>query len=113
MGRVMMHLRAILSGLVLGSLTACGPGVTNEELRAKLDQRARFDLDCDTLRVRALEHTNGYTVSYGVTGCGHRATYVLNGTTLSWVMNAADGRPTGRTSEEAPRRAPPPAPPPH
>jgi hypothetical protein len=108
----MNHSAMVAIGLMTTlPVTACGAGVSNDELRAKLDQRARFDLACPDLQLHPLEETNGYTVSYGVTGCGRRVTYVLNGTTRSWVMNVAEGRATGQTPAEAPP-PPPPAPPP-
>jgi len=86
------------------ALTACPMGMGNEELRAKLDNRAKFDLKCSDLQVVALEATNERVTSYGVTGCGHRVTYVLNAGTLSWVMNVSDGSPV-ETSAGAPTPA--------
>jgi hypothetical protein len=92
------------------ALTSCAP--SNDELRAKLDQRARFDLSCSSIYLQPLEETSGYTMSYGVTGCGRRVTYVLNATTQSWVMNVDEGRPTGQAPAEAPPpHMPPPMPP--
>jgi hypothetical protein len=101
--RTAFHLLCL--AFCLSSL-ACGP--SNDDLRAKLDGRAQFDLACKDLHIAPLEETNGYVVSYGVTGCGKRVTYVLNATTQAWVMNVADGSPTGVGPGEAP---PPPAPP--
>ena len=96
--------RSQLASVTLAStllVLACG-GVSNNELRAKLVRRAQYDLDCSHVDLKPLEETNGYTMSYGVTGCGRRVTYVLNATTQSWVMNVADGQPTGQTPAEAP-----------
>lgn len=90
-------------------LGACGP--SNDGLRAKLDSRARFDLGCKDIYVTPLEETNGHIVSYGVTGCGKRVTYVINATTLSWVMNVSDGQPTGMMPDNPPPPPPPPPPP--
>jgi hypothetical protein len=78
---------------------ACVP--TNPELREKLLTRARFDLDCDELRLRPLEKTNGYVTSYGVTRCDRRATYVLNPSSQSWIMNVSDGQAVGRTAKDS------------
>jgi hypothetical protein len=95
----------VILGVAATALAACGP--SNDELRAKLDSRAQFDMNCPNPRAVSLEETNGYVTSYGVTGCGRRATYVLNATTMSWVMNVSDGRPIGEAPGEAPQ---PPAP---
>jgi len=108
-------MRRILQGLgtiACACVLACG-GASNDSLRAKLDSRARFDLGCSDIQLAPLEETNGYIVSYGVTGCGRRVTYVINATTESWVMNVADGQPTGQSPEERQRRGQPVAPPPH
>jgi hypothetical protein len=95
--------------LVLLSFLGCGP--SNDSLRAKLENRAQFDTNCTALQLVPLEQTNGYTTTYGVTGCGRRLTYVLNAATASWILNADDGRPA-----QVPVESPPPVPappPPH
>src|SRR4051794_29928726 len=87
------------------TLAACGPG--NDDLRGKLDNRAKFDMNCPNLQVVPLEETRGYVTSYGVTGCGRRVTYILNASTASWVMNVSDGQ----SVSAGPVQAPPPPPP--
>lgn len=81
--------------------SACGP--SNADLRSKLENRAAFDLGCQSLQLTALESTNGYVTTYGVIGCGHRATYVLNAQTLSWVMNVSDGAAASPPTDQGKR----------
>jgi hypothetical protein len=91
-------MRAAVVFAVLGVLVGCGI-TTNEELRAKLENRAKFDLNCQDLKVQPLETSRGFVTSYGVVGCERRATYVLNSSTASWIMNVVDGAPV--TSKDA------------
>jgi hypothetical protein len=91
-------MRATAVVAVVGVLVGCG--TTNEELRAKLESRAKFDLNCQDVKVQPLETSNGFVTSYGVVGCERRATYVLNNSTASWIMNVVDGVPV--SSKEAP-----------
>ena len=90
--------RAALFGLmvVTAALLACaGADDVNERYKPKLVTRAHFDLNCpDKLRTMPLEIDDaGVIKSYGVAGCGKRATYVLapDGT---WLMNSGqDAKP--------------------
>jgi hypothetical protein len=102
----------ILAFVVLGTLLACG-GASNEDLKAKLNSRARFDMRCERLALVPLEESNGRVTSYGVIGCGKRTTYVLNASTMSWVMNVEGGQPVAAPVQDPPPPTPPPpAPPP-
>jgi hypothetical protein len=64
----------------------CGPNI--ETLRT----RAAYDFRCadDQLTLTPLG-----TGTYGVDGCGHRATYVQSATG-QWVMNTLDGTLGGK-----------------
>jgi len=95
-------------GLLFVSLSGCYP--SNDSLRAKLDTRAKFDLNCNQLQLVPLEETNGHITSYGVMGCGRRATYILNTQSATWIMNVEGGQPAGSYPEQPPP-PPPPAPP--
>lgn len=77
-------LLAVLSG-------ACG-AMYNDGFKSDLEKRAAFDLDCapSKLGFRELSETNGLVTSYGVRGCGHQATYVLNVQSQVWVQNSGD-----------------------
>jgi hypothetical protein len=77
-----------LGAVVLGAV-ACG--AMNDDLRSKLEQRARFDLRCDELTYTPFGDTRHVIKSYGVEGCGQRATYMLMSDYETWVMNTADG----------------------
>ena len=94
--RIGLVLAVVASAFLLG---ACVP--TNPELREKLLTRARFDLDCDEIRLRPLEKTNGWVTSYGVTGCDRRATYVLNTSSQSWIMNVSDGEAVSKSGKQS------------
>jgi hypothetical protein len=71
------------------SLVGC---YSNTNLRADLERRAHFDLSCqDGLQMVPLgTFPNGLTNSYGVSGCGRQATYVLLNTGV-WAMNSVAG----------------------
>jgi hypothetical protein len=73
-----------------GALSGC---VTNESLRAQLERRAAYDLRCEQLQLTPLEERGTTIASYGVAGCGQRATYVLQRSTGTWVMNVITGPP--------------------
>jgi hypothetical protein len=62
----------------------------NDTLQTDLQKRASFDLDCppSKLHYRKLSETSGLVTSYGVRGCGQRATYVLNAQGQVWVQNS-------------------------
>lgn len=92
-------MRATAAIAVVWVLVGCG--TTNEELRAKLESRAKFDLNCQELKVQPLETSHGYVTSYGVVGCERRATYVLNNSTASWIMNVVDGAPVSSKDASA------------
>jgi hypothetical protein len=86
--RTLPAVRTALLWFVAGLSVGCGPG--NEELRAKLETRARFDLRCEQLQVVPLERTGKTITSYGVIGCGRQASYVLNASTQSWSLDASE-----------------------
>jgi hypothetical protein len=90
-------LTTVLCGLVvlLSALLACAS--QGDNLRGELTKQARFDLPCPNhVELTPLQERNGTVTSYGVSGCGKRATYVL-GPNLTWVMSA------GPQSEAPPR----------
>ena len=94
------------AALVLG----CGPG--NAGLRAKLHQRAAFDLQCDAVQLVPLERTGSTVVSYGALGCGQHVSYVLNVHTSSWLIQGSPSQvppptpPTGGDADAATGGAP-------
>ncbi len=73
----------------------CGASYHNPRLKTKLETRAPFDLNCDQLVFQALETTRDVVTTYGVSGCGQRATYVLNVDSESWVLNVLNGAQQG------------------
>lgn len=85
------------AALVLLALLApgCSPAAQNAHGRTALESRAAFDLECprSSLVVAALSrNSHGTITSYGVEGCGRRATYVrLHDST--WLMNPSAGAP--------------------
>jgi hypothetical protein len=84
------------SGLVIPLVVlsgACG-AMYNDGLKSDLEKRATFDLDCPASKMhyRELSETNGLVTSYGVRGCGQKATYVLNVQSSVWVQNSGDSR---------------------
>jgi hypothetical protein len=95
------------------ALSGC---VTNETLRAQLEKRATYDLACNNLTLTPLEERGTTWTSYGVAGCGQRATYVLQPSTGTWVMNVVSN-PEGQadiapaavpaTAPNAPQRSTP------
>lgn len=92
--------------LVVAALLACATAESvNERMRGELLLRASFDLECkDPLETTPLQKANNDVVlSYGVSGCGRRATYVQTPTGV-WVMNSAPQGPNPVTG------APPPPP---
>jgi hypothetical protein len=108
-------LKAALGALsvVLLALLACkGPEAQNPQQKAELLKRAQFDLHCpDALNAVPLQVEGGWVRSYGVTGCGKRATYVLSPDNV-WIMNTApDGSAQVDPSLMKPRETPA-APPP-
>lgn len=85
--------REALAGLaiVVGALLACAS--QGDNLRGEVVKQARFDLPCENhVELTPLQERNGVVTSYGVTGCGKRATYVL-GPNLTWVMNSSSQKP--------------------
>lgn len=90
--------------LLLFGASACFGGGENE-LRA----RAAYDFNCpqDSLVLTELQERNwGATTNhgavYGVSGCGHRATYVNN--VGAWILNNSEDQPRspGLTLDAAP-----------
>lgn len=112
MGDRDQNLRGALGGLVVlvAALLACkGPAARSDELRADLTKRAKFDLSCPNgIELVPLQSDGDLVRSYGVTGCGKRASYVLT-PDLVWVMNSA---PDGKVNVDPSLMQPPPSPPP-
>ncbi|MES1177039.1 MAG: hypothetical protein ABUL62_22140 [Myxococcales bacterium] len=92
--------RAALVTVVLTTLAACG--ASNSDLRTRLDTRAKFDLNCPKVDLVPLETDTGLVRSYGVTGCGRRATYVLSGGNTDWYMNSSDSHAVSPVPADAP-----------
>jgi hypothetical protein len=82
-----MHIRPCF--LVLLGVVGC---YSNSNLRADLQRRASFDLSCqEPLQMVPLgTFPNEITNSYGVSGCGRKATYLLLNTGV-WAMNSSSG----------------------
>ena len=62
------------------ALATCAPTAWKNSVgRDNLLRRAQFDLRCpaDQLRLTALQFSGELVTSYGVTGCGQQATYLL------------------------------------
>src|SRR5262245_60485135 len=78
--------------IVLGAsmlLGACG-SMYNTGFQSDLRKRASFDLRCpdNYLQLYVLsQRSDGLVTSYGVDGCGQRASYVLTATG-AWAMNS-------------------------
>ena len=107
-----MHFNKLLVPFLGLCVWSCFP--SNDSLRAKLEGRAKFDMNCPEIQLAPLEETTGaygktYTTTYGVVGCGKRTTYVLNSATMSWVLNAKDMGPAAGVAQPA-TAAPPPQP---
>ena len=70
---------------------ACG-SMYNDGLKSDLEKRVAFDFDCPASKIQyhELSETNGMVTSYGVRGCGHQTTYVLNTQSGVWVQNSGD-----------------------
>lgn len=90
--------------IVLGFFSGGCGAMYNEGFREDLENRAAFDLDCpkSKLALRELSETNGLVTSYGVRGCGNRATYLLNTHSRVWVLNSEgeSRKPRKRQDEE-------------
>ena len=101
---------SVVFGLV-GLLTACGAS------RDQLRTRAAFDLDCPEASVEVIPLDRS---TYGVRGCGQKATYVevcngqpgYAGTRCTWTLDAASGAPARPPpgAPAAPRASLPPSP---
>jgi hypothetical protein len=89
--------KTALGGLMLvtAALLACATSESiNEKYKGQLMTRAKFDMNCERLSAQALQTNDaGVVRSYGVSGCGKQATYLLSNDGV-WVMNT-DGRSTG------------------
>ncbi len=72
----------------------------NEKAEEDLTRRAAFDLGCEGVDFTPLEETQGIVMTYGVRGCGRKATYV-RAPTGAWVLNVVDGEPVAGDSSEA------------
>ncbi len=114
----------------LGLAAGCGPSAAemqklhtdiSTERTTQLKKRASFDLGCDNLEITCLSQetwSNDVEVchSAGVSGCGHRLTYVWTQTgrmAEQWVLNS-DAKPVAAPeapeAPEAPANATPPSP---
>ena len=101
-----MHIAKHTVAFVVALAAAGCAAHWNPKLKAKLVKRARFDLSCEDVSLTALDKDrNGIINTYGVTGCGQRATYVLTSSD-TWVLNVVDGR-TGSAPDDSP--PPPPS----
>ena len=71
--------------MVLGLLSACDPTELTDSLRA----RAAYDFECprSDLLLTDLTREGALRSTFGVRGCGHRATYVY-GSGGQWVINS-------------------------
>ena len=70
----------LLIAVLIPALGGCfSYAAYNGEKRSQLIGRASFDLECpqEQLNTVVLGTTDEWLTSYGVTGCGHRASYVL------------------------------------
>ncbi len=94
---------AALLALVVSS---CSPAAQNARGRTALESRASFDLECprSALALAPLgKDAHGVITSYGVEGCGRRATYVRL-SDATWLMNPPHGAPAA--GPRSPVRAP-------
>jgi hypothetical protein len=86
----------------------CSPAAQNARGRTVLESRAAFDLECPrgSLVIAPLSRNgHGTITSYGVEGCGRRATYVqLSDST--WLMNPPAGAPAPGMVPRRPMRVP-------
>src|SRR5688572_23329183 len=87
--------KTALCGLmvVTAALLACATAESiNEKYKGQLMKRARFDLGCPNgLSTEPLQTNDaGVVRSYGVSGCGKQATYLLSNDGV-WIMNT-DGK---------------------
>lgn len=64
--------------------------IYNNKAEEVLGKRAAFDLGCHNVDLTPLEKTAGVVLTYGVHGCGRKATYV-RAASGAWVLNSADG----------------------
>ncbi|MCP4133114.1 MAG: hypothetical protein GY754_19260 [bacterium] len=71
---------AAICGLLL--LISCS--VLSKRLERQAAERASFDFNCPKEKIKATQL--GGTSSFGVRGCGKRATYVLGNS--GWVLNS-------------------------
>ena len=88
---------------IIVAASGCAAAVqdANDTSQEKLRKRAAFDLDCEADRVdfEPLEsYPNGYVTTWGVVGCGHKATYVRS-SSGTWVMNSGPGGPQSPATE--------------
>lgn len=103
--------------VALLALLACGcsPVAQNARGRTALESRAAFDFQCpeSALAIAPLARdSHGVITSYGVEGCGHRATYVRLADS-TWLMNPPAGARPPALVARPPLRVPvehPPAP---
>ena len=89
----------VLSSLAVGMAGCAAPqrAQIDREKRVDCSRKASFDLDCPEAQLDFRCLADGYVshggwsgmsacISWGVTGCGQKATYVL--TDVGWVNNS-------------------------
>jgi hypothetical protein len=101
----------MVGALMAAGALGCATGGGENELRA----RAAYDLSCpaESLAMTQLQEKNfmattNHGATYGVSGCGRRATYVNN--VGAWVLNNREGNEGSPDPRTSPAPAPAPAP---
>ncbi len=99
-------MRILCALLFLVAPSGCGAAIqtANDDSQTSLRKRASFDMGCpaDQLEFEPLEsYSNGYVTTWGVTGCGSKATY-LKASSGQWVMNGGDTQSSKSASEASP-----------
>jgi hypothetical protein len=72
-----LYKRLLLVGLIAGT-SSCAflPGFANEEVRnQRVTDKAAWDLECDKSKLKVTKISE---TSYGVEGCGKRASYIMS-----------------------------------
>jgi hypothetical protein len=83
-------------------------GCYNPGLRRDLLERAAHDFQCPQAQLgvpREVTRRRGLVTTYGIEGCGHRATYVLDVESANWVLNSHE-RPGDSAAGTAPAASP-------
>jgi hypothetical protein len=82
-------MRTVTLLLGITSVLASASCYDRDRWDALLAQRASFDFNCPPQQLRLVDM--GDRLVRGVEGCGHRATYIQNPHTGTWVMNTEQG----------------------